>query len=76
MDLAPTAQRGLDSFDNLHYLPTSLFPTQKQRWLAAAHLDIEPRLRRIKGVRALPLLRQALLIEIGGERTAAATQAA
>ncbi len=33
---------------------------QKQRWLAAALLDIEPRLRRIKGFRALPLLRVAL----------------
>lgn len=33
---------------------------QKQRWLAAALLDIEPRLRRIKGFRALPVLRAAL----------------
>ena len=33
---------------------------QKQRWLAAALLDIEPRLRRLKGFRALPLLRVAL----------------
>ncbi len=33
---------------------------QKQRWLAAALLDIEPRLRRIKGFRALPLLRVTL----------------
>ena len=33
---------------------------QKQRWLAAALLDIEPRLRRLKGFRALPLLRTAL----------------
>lgn len=33
---------------------------QKQRWLAAALLDIEPRLRRLKGFRALPLLRAAL----------------
>ena len=37
---------------------------QKQRWLAAALLDIEPRLRRIKGFRALPMLRQALLAEV------------
>jgi len=45
---------------------------QKQRWLAAALLDIEPRLRRIKGFRALPLLRQALRTAVqGGERTAA-----
>jgi putative transposase len=33
---------------------------QKQRWLAAALLDLEPRLRRLKGFRALPLLRAAL----------------
>jgi hypothetical protein len=45
---------------------------QKQRWLAAALLDIEPRLRRIKGFRALPLLRQALRTTmVGGEETAA-----
>ena len=45
---------------------------QKQRWLAAALLDIEPRLRRIKGFRALPLLRQALRPTVlGGEETAA-----
>jgi len=44
---------------------------QKQRWLAAALLDIEPRLRRIKGFRALPLLRQALLIIQAEEKTAA-----
>ncbi len=34
--------------------------TQKQRWLAAALLDIEPRLRRVRGYRALPQLREAL----------------
>ena len=33
---------------------------QKPRWLAAALLDIEPRLRRVQGFRALPLLREAL----------------
>ena len=33
---------------------------QKQRWVASALLDIEPRLRRIKGYRQLPLLRAAL----------------
>jgi len=33
---------------------------QKQRWLATALLDLEPRLKRIKGYRSLPLLRQAL----------------
>ncbi len=33
---------------------------QKERWLAAALLDIEPRLRRVRGYRALPHLREAL----------------
>jgi len=33
---------------------------QKQRWLAAALLDVEPRLRRVRGYRALPPLREAL----------------
>jgi putative transposase len=33
---------------------------QRQRWLATALLDIEPRLRRVKGHRHLPKLREAL----------------
>lgn len=33
---------------------------QKQRWLAAALLDIEPRLRRLRGYRGFPQLREAL----------------
>ncbi len=33
---------------------------QKQRWLATALLDLEPRLHRIKNYRSLPLLRDAL----------------
>jgi putative transposase len=33
---------------------------QKQRWMATALLDLEPRLRRIRNYRALPLLREAL----------------
>ena len=45
---------------------------QKQRWLAAALLDIEPRLRRIKGYRALPQLRSALQREIGTDTVQAA----
>jgi len=36
---------------------------QKHRWLAAALLDIEPRLRKVKGCRFLPLLRKALQAE-------------
>jgi transposase-like protein len=39
---------------------------QKHRWVAAALLDIEPRLRRVKGYRALPLLRAALQAAIRG----------
>ena len=38
---------------------------QKQRWLAAALLDIEPRLRRLSGYRHLPQLRAAIQIELG-----------
>ena len=34
--------------------------SQRHRWLAAALLDIQPRLRKVKGMRFLPLLRQAL----------------
>ena len=33
---------------------------QRQRWVATALLDIEPRLRRVNGYKHLPLLRQAL----------------
>jgi transposase-like protein len=38
--------------------------SQKQRWLAAALLDIEPRLRRIKRYRHLPALRRAMQAEM------------
>lgn len=44
---------------------------QKQRWLATALLDIEPRLRRIRGYRALPKLRDALQRMVGKEVAAA-----
>lgn len=40
---------------------------QKQRWVASALLDIEPRLRRIKGYRHLPALRAALGSALGLE---------
>lgn len=40
---------------------------QKQRWLAVALLDIEPRLNRIKGYKYLPLLREAIQRELGIE---------
>ena len=38
--------------------------SQRQRWLAAALLDIEPRLRKVKGYRHLPRLREALKQEL------------
>ncbi|MDZ7301153.1 MAG: hypothetical protein ONB44_03295 [candidate division KSB1 bacterium] len=37
---------------------------QRQRWLASALLEIEPRLRKIKGYRYLPQLQQALQREL------------
>ena len=37
---------------------------QRYRWLGTALLDIEPRLRKIKGFRLLPMLRQALQKEL------------
>ncbi len=39
--------------------------SQRHRWVATALLDIEPRLRRVKGYRYLPMLRQALRAELG-----------
>jgi transposase-like protein len=50
--------------------------SQKQRWLAAGLLDIEPRLRRIRGYRSLPLLRAALQAEIQGKAVTAEHRAA
>jgi putative transposase len=45
---------------------------QKQRWLATALLDLEPRLRRIRNYRALPLLREALKRQMQGMKKSAA----
>jgi putative transposase len=45
---------------------------QKQRWLATALLDLEPRLRRIRNYRALPLLREAIKRQLQGVKKAAA----
>ncbi len=42
---------------------------QRQRWLATALLDIEPRLRRVKGYRHLPKLREALRRDLNIEKT-------
>jgi transposase-like protein len=38
--------------------------SQKHRWLAAALLDIEPRLRRLRGYQHLPRLREAIQREL------------
>lgn len=45
---------------------------QKQRWLATALLDLEPRLRRIRNYRALLLLRQALKRQLEEAKKSAA----
>ena len=43
---------------------------QRYRWLAAALMDIEPRLHRVKGYRHLPRLREALQKELNLEQQA------
>jgi transposase-like protein len=46
---------------------------QKQRWVGTALLEIEPRLRRVRGMKHLPALRAALQREMGiAKRQAAA----
>ena len=50
--------------------------SQRHRWLATALLDIEPRLRRIRGHRHLPTLRDALKRELKIETTTSEKQAA
>lgn len=49
---------------------------QRQRWLATALLEIEPRLRKIKGYRYLPTLRIALMCQLKIERKDTVAQAA
>lgn len=39
--------------------------SQRQRWMASALLDIEPKLNRIQGYRHLPKLREAIQKELG-----------
>jgi hypothetical protein len=46
-----------DSTDKVKRWSNSM---QRHRWLAAALLDTQPRLRNVSGYRHLPLLRQAL----------------
>ncbi len=49
---------------------------QRQRWLATALLDIEPRLNRVQGFRHLSILRQALMRELKINATGDETQRA
>lgn len=49
---------------------------QRHRWLPTALLDIEPRLRRVKGHRHLSQLRQALRRELELEEKSANREAA
>ena len=49
---------------------------QRHRWLATALLDIEPRLRRVRGYRHLPKLRGALQRGLKIETTEAKIQPA
>ena len=50
--------------------------SQRQRWLATALLDIEPRLRKVMGYRYLPRLRDALKRELKIDTTTSKTKAA
>ena len=49
---------------------------QRHRWLATALLDIEPRLRRVRGYRHLPMLRDALKRELKIDTQTSKSQAA
>ena len=49
---------------------------QRHRWLATALLDIEPRLRRVRGYRHLPMLRDAVKRDLKIDTTPSKTQAA
>ena len=49
---------------------------QRHRWLATALLDIEPRLRKVRGYRHLPTLRAALKRELKIDTTTSKKQAA
>ena len=50
--------------------------SQRQRWMATALVDIEPRLRKVKGYRHLPKLRGALQQELHVDTTSATKAAA
>jgi transposase-like protein len=49
---------------------------QRQRWLATALMDIEPRLRKVRGYRHLPKLREALQRELKLDSKASKRKAA
>ena len=50
--------------DHVDHFRTS---DQKQQWVGTALLEIEPRLRRVRGIRYLPALRDAIQKELGIE---------
>ena len=50
--------------------------SQRQRWLATALLDIEPRLRKVAGYRHLPKLRAEIKRELKIDTTTANKEAA
>ena len=58
-DTASSPSRALRSGRRSHWQSS-----QRQRWLATALLDIEPRLRKVMGYRHLPRLRDALKREL------------
>ena len=49
---------------------------QRHRWLATALIEIEPRLRKVKGYRHLPMLREALKRELKIENNKSSKKAA
>lgn len=49
--------------------------SQKHRWFAAALLDMEPRLRKIRGYKHLPVLREAIMKELNLTETKQAKKA-
>ncbi len=48
--------------------------SQRERWLATALIDIEPRLRKVMGYRHLPKLREALRRELQIQKKASGTE--
>ena len=84
---AGSLAEGLDETLTLHRLgvygvlgrslkTTNGHSSQRQRWLATALLDIEPRLRKVMGYRHLPRLRDALKRELKIDTTTSKKRAA